>query len=77
MVGEATTSSASDCSAVQHGWLSSRVQQTIEIVEPIYSSNLHTTGQACRRAVYLSAAEARFWLFMTSRRFSSCAEVWR
>ena len=40
MVGEATTSSASDCSAVQHGWFSRRVQQTIEIVEPIYSRNL-------------------------------------
>ena len=38
---------------------------------------LQTTGQACRRLVYLSAAEALFWLFITSRRLSRCAEVWR
>ena len=28
-----------------------------------------TTGQACSLLVYRSAAEARFWLFITSRRF--------
>ena len=29
------------------------------------------------RLVYFSAVEARFWLFITSRRLSRCAEVWR
>jgi hypothetical protein len=38
---------------------------------------LYTTGQACSRLVYFSAVEARFWLFITSRRLSRCAEVWR
>ncbi len=37
----------------------------------------HTTGQACSRLVYFSAAEARFWLFITSRRLSRCARLLR
>ena len=78
LVGLVKRSSGSSSSTWQQGWLSRRVQQTIEIVDPIYSrkgkavkevakgtgypieNRPHTTGQACRRLVYRSAAEARF-----------------
>ena len=89
MDAERSSGSSSSSSQWQHGWLSRRVQQTIEMSDPIYSrkrkrrepaffgnnlfpNNLHhTTGQLCILLVYRSAAEARLWLFMTSRRLSS------